>query len=380
MKHPKASVEKNSTNLVRTRWHRSIIIRAAVLAWLIIICTLLIFIIGILPTQKKIMEERMLSEGNDIASSIGQVTATAIINNDYAFTVEHCLKIIKESNSILYIIISRKDGFALVHSNDEWKLDTIRNDIELPKTKNSVGQFLYSKIVNQNVFHYSYPFNYSGIEWGRINVGLSLSKYNQGISELTYRTTILAVIAIVLGLVASIIFAGNLTRPILLLNNAAKRISEGDLTARANIKSKNELGYLASTFNKMTDTLKSSQEELEYKVEERTAELEKTNKALQIEINEKLAAEKTLKQYNSQLETFDKIYRGIIAAKSTDEIIIETITRLPLLFSFISEATVAINDVKFDHIKVNGIKVDEVNGNKLFTQFYPSVPDFENLQ
>ncbi len=379
MKHPKASVEKNSTNLVRTRWHRSIIIRAAVLAWLIIICTLLIFIIGILPTQKKIMEERMLSEGNDIASSIGQVTATAIINNDYAFTVEHCLKIIKESNSILYIIISRKDGFALVHSNDEWKLDTIRNEIELPKTKNSVGQFLYSKIVNQNVFHYSYPFNYSGIEWGRINVGLSLSKYNQGISELTYRTTILAVIAIVLGLVASIIFAGNLTRPILLLNNAAKRISEGDLTARANIKSKNELGYLASTFNKMTDTLKSSQEELEYKVEERTAELEKTNKALQIEINEKLAAEKTLKQYNSQLETFDKIYRGIIAAKSTDEIIIETITRLPLLFSFISEATVAINDVKFDHIKVNGIKVDEVNGNKLFTQFYPSVPDFENL-
>ena len=164
----KILVNDNPTNIMRTRWHKSIIVRAAVLAWLIIICTLLIFIFGILPTQKQIMEERMISEGNDIASSIGQVTATAIINNDYAFTVEHCLKIIKESNSILYIVICRKDGFSLIHTNDEWKLDTLRNEIDLPKTTGPVGKFIYSNLVNQNVFHYSYPFNYSGIEWGKL--------------------------------------------------------------------------------------------------------------------------------------------------------------------------------------------------------------------
>ena len=373
----KKLVKDNPTNKMRTRWHKSIIVRAALLAWLIIICTLLIFIFGILPTQKKIMEERMISEGNDIASSIGQVTATAIINNDYAFTVEHCLKIIKESNSILYIIISRKDGFALVHTNDEWKLDTLRNDIDLPKTKKPVGQFLYSKLVNQNVFHYSYPFNYSGIEWGRINVGLSLTKYNQGISELTYRTTILAIISIVLGLIASIIFASNLTKPILILNNVAKRISDGDLTARANIKSKNELGNLASTFNKMTDTLKSSQEELENKVEIRTAELAKTNSKLQNEIKEKLLAEKTLKEYNTRLEVFDRIYRGIISAKSIEEIIAETLIQFPSLFTFIDSAAVAMNKKQSNTVIINGIRIDQIKRTSFFKLQFPIDLEFE---
>ncbi len=87
----------------------------------------------------------MTSEANDIAGSIGQVTATAIINNDYGFTVEHCLKIIKESNSILYIIISRKDGFSLIHTAGEWKLDTLRNQLDLPQTKGPVSQFVHSK-------------------------------------------------------------------------------------------------------------------------------------------------------------------------------------------------------------------------------------------
>ncbi len=103
-------------------------------------------------------------------------------------------------------------------------------------------------LVNQEVFHYSYPFNYSGIEWGRINVGLSLTKYNQSISELTYRTIILAIITIIFGLFASVLYASRLTKPILQLNSVSQKIADGDLTVRAKIQSKNEMGNLANTF------------------------------------------------------------------------------------------------------------------------------------
>ncbi len=355
----------------KTFWYKSITVRVAVLAWIIIIATLLIFIVGILPTQRKIMEDRMSSEANDIAGSIGQVTATAIINNDYGFTVEHCLKIIKESNSILYIIISRKDGFSLIHTEGEWRLDTLRNQLELPDTKGPVNKIVYSDLVKQEVFHYSYPFNYSGIDWGRINVGLSLKKYNQSISDLTYRTIILAFITIILGLLASVVYASRLTKPILQLNDVSQKVADGDLTVRAKINSENELGNLAETFNRMTESLKLSQDELEHKVEERTAELEKTNKVLHIENRERLAAEQTLKQYNSQLEALDKIYRGIISAKTIDEIIKETLIQMPKLFNFIQGAGVVIYDNKTDTLDVQILRIHTNKENKFVHFNFP---------
>ncbi len=62
----KKIIHNNSITIKKTIWHKSITVRAALLAWILIIGNILIFVIGILPTQKKIMEERMSSEANDI--------------------------------------------------------------------------------------------------------------------------------------------------------------------------------------------------------------------------------------------------------------------------------------------------------------------------
>jgi len=90
-------LKNKSSELLNITLHKGILIRTALLSWGI---TLFIFISGIIPTEKEVLEERMKLEAGDITSSIGQVTATAIINNDYGFTVDYCLKMIKQSNYI----------------------------------------------------------------------------------------------------------------------------------------------------------------------------------------------------------------------------------------------------------------------------------------
>ena len=120
------------------KWYKGLLVKTAFLFLVLITMTLSIFIVGTLPHQFNVIEARMKSEANDIASSIGQVTATAIINNDYGFTVDHCLKIIKQSNSILYIIIIRKDGFALIHTADGWRQETIKNN-DNPQYRNEIS-------------------------------------------------------------------------------------------------------------------------------------------------------------------------------------------------------------------------------------------------
>jgi two-component sensor histidine kinase/methyl-accepting chemotaxis protein len=353
------------------KWYKGLLAKTAFLFLFLITMTLSIFIVGTLPHQLNVIEDRMKSEANDIASSIGQVTATAIINNDYGFTVDHCLKIIKQSNSILYIIIIRKDGFALIHTADGWRQETINNNDNPQYRNEGQGTFQFCKLVSQEVFHYSYSFSYSGIDWGRINVGLSLNNYNKNIEELYLRTFLLAISSIIVSFFASVFFVRKLTQPIRQLNNVAKKIAEGGLNARVNINSEDEIGKLAYSFNKMADSLQNSQDNLERKVEERTSELEATNEILQSEIKERLAAENTLKQYNSRLEAYDKIYRGIISARTADEIIKETLTQMPILYQFIDGAAAALIDLESAAVNVHIADFDPKDTTTFSTVKFP---------
>ena len=61
----------------------------------------------------------------------------------------------------------------------------------------------------------------------------------------------------------SYVFASIVSKPIVELTKVAHGINEGDLTHRADIRSKDEVGELASTFNSMTDNLILTQHDLE---------------------------------------------------------------------------------------------------------------------
>lgn len=65
--------------------------------------------------------------------------------------------------------------------------------------------------------------------------------------------------------------------PILRLTEVASKISSGDLTVQASASTSDEIGTLAFAFNTMTTRLRETLDELEKRVEERTAELSSAN-------------------------------------------------------------------------------------------------------
>lgn len=62
--------------------------------------------------------------------------------------------------------------------------------------------------------------------------------------------------AVLLGILASMLLVARLLRPLLYLSQAAERIGQGDLDARAQIHGRDELARLAQDFNAMADRLK----------------------------------------------------------------------------------------------------------------------------
>jgi len=95
----------------------------------------------------------------------------------------------------------------------------------------------------------------------------------------------LFVLAAIFILAATIVASSFLTirgvlRPLLKLTETADSIAEGTLHQLVEIKSQDEVGQLANSFNIMTSKLKKSYEGLEEKVKHRTKELSESNKKL----------------------------------------------------------------------------------------------------
>ncbi len=73
---------------------------------------------------------------------------------------------------------------------------------------------------------------------------------------------VVAIITILFAIMIGVLLGRGITRPINSLVEATQKIAEGDLTRLVEVKSKDEIGELSSSFNKMTKDLKIFRDEL----------------------------------------------------------------------------------------------------------------------
>lgn len=112
-------------------------------------------------------------------------------------------------------------------------------------------------------------------------------QYFRPVQQQTRGILVLAIVLIVIALMSSYFISRRITKPIRTLTGVAEKVAEGALHIKAPVKSNDEVGTLAKTFNLMTTELEMARATLEKRVEERTQELSETNKKLTREIAER---------------------------------------------------------------------------------------------
>ena len=104
---------------------RRILVKSAIYSWILVIATLVLYLACTLPYQKRVFIDNLESEARNIAASISQVTAAAIVAEDYSSSIDHCMKVLTDSDSLRYVVITRQDGFSLVHTKTGWKQEML---------------------------------------------------------------------------------------------------------------------------------------------------------------------------------------------------------------------------------------------------------------
>ena len=139
-----------------------------------------------------------------------------------------------------------------------------------------------------------HPMNKSVL--GVLDITLSLARVDEEIAAMTRRTAAFAGTTIVLlALILARFVRRSVVRPVRELVEGTRRVAQGDLSHRISVRTIDEVGVLAASFNRMTETLGKAQADLdalvanlEQRVEERTRELREAQ--AQLVQTEKLAS------------------------------------------------------------------------------------------
>lgn len=177
---------------------------------------------------------------------------------------------INESN--IALVAMEEKSVSLVDKGQKQAAITILEGAEYAKQKEIFRQGLVQYVAKQGK-NYNDVLTASTTQLSETS--LIVERYiSAGIFWVILGTIGITFIAILLAL-----FTANLiTKPINVLIQATKEIAGGNLKGKVEINTKDEIGELAISFNEMADQLQESKKDIESKVAERTAELEKTNK------------------------------------------------------------------------------------------------------
>lgn len=137
--------------------------------------------------------------------------------------------------------------------------------------------------------------NYVTEEIGNLRLLLGLGSVNKAIADSTRTAVMMALIVAILTILTLTFFVSFVTKPLKMLVEITDKVSHGDLSQKADLDQKDEIGHLAKTFNHMIMSLRQSRDEieeynrnLEQKIIERTLELEEIQ--AQLVQSEKLSA------------------------------------------------------------------------------------------
>lgn len=117
--------------------------------------------------------------------------------------------------------------------------------------------------------------------WGLV-VKINTAEAFRNVRRLRWILAGSALLLVVLAMSATHVLARRIVHPIQMLTHQAARIADGDLAARAEVVSVEEIDELARHFNRMAENLAASHATLEQKVELRTRELERAHEQLRV--------------------------------------------------------------------------------------------------
>ncbi len=254
----------------------------------LVITTTLIFAVVTYSRTKTVLQAEIQKHGIDVVKTFSQMASTYIFENDYVTLLDNARELIQESD-ILEITALDVNGKVWIstdrHSKKHITIDLFYQDII---NKMVIGHRKIERD-HQKIIEFVSPIAAIGKTAYLLKIEISLKNMEKQAAQRINEIILITIGMILLATVFGIFLSRLLTQPLDRLVTGTKEISQGNFGYEIPITSRDEIGELTVSFNRMTTIIKQelskrkeietkikrAHDELEQRVEERTRELKK---------------------------------------------------------------------------------------------------------
>jgi len=280
----------------------------------LILVTSVILSVFLIERQSLLIQKELEKRGESMVRNLAH-------NSEYGVLVENKHLLVNlmsglyQEEEVVHITILNKRGELLTdwgRTEEYQRIYRRRLGVSGQKVKDEIPSKQYFVADDKEFYNFSCPIKTRRVERskeevglllenkkgsvtreekiGIANIGMSLQNMRKEIADMTRIAVLLTVLVVAVGVLLTIFLVNIFIKPVKRLVYATERVANGNLYQMVKVTTKDEIGILARSFNKMITSLQESREKieeynrtLESKVRERTAELEKTTRLLQVE-------------------------------------------------------------------------------------------------
>ncbi len=206
------------------------------------------------------LEVTLEKRGLSLARTIAHDSVNPVLTEKFLELALALREVRREEPDVEYIYIRNMHGEVVAHTFENgFPVDLQKGD---SGDTQSNGHYSIRSLSAERgvVREFIVPLLNGGA--GTVHLGMSQASVDRDIKDIM--TIIFVAIAVLLlaGSVTAILFGSAVTKPLHLLAIAAEALERGDMQARVPVRSHDEIGQLARTFNRMAETRMRYEDEL----------------------------------------------------------------------------------------------------------------------
>jgi GGDEF domain-containing protein len=248
----------------------SIIFRTGIVYLFVTILNVSIFVLMVFENQLDLIAENAIVSSQLKASNL-KYRIDNVLASDHDLSVVNLNKILREAGAldIPNIVLFSESGKIFVEIADgkqsnrnEASVDEIKN-INMAVTKRGFEDKLFYHVVDRKAkqINLFIPFTYRGDKIGVASISLFMKDIDRQMGYLYRQCIVIAILILLLHIGFAFLLSKKILLPLRKLNEATRRIAQGDLAIRVPIVGADEIGRLASSFNEMSVALQRMRDE-----------------------------------------------------------------------------------------------------------------------
>lgn len=217
------------------------------------------FIVGIILSslfREEYYQERLKTLSGE-AEVIEQVVNSFMNSETTLGELDKSISFIGDSlKADIYLI----DSYGYIYSVSNEKYDYLKRTKIDDNDMKTLKENIPIEEKKKNEFIYSKPIFYKGVFTGAVSIVTPLSALSDSLVRINQIVWMCVAIAIIFsGLAIYFISKKIIIKPLKVINNAAKKIANGEIGNRVNVSYDDEVGELAESFNIMATSIEEAE-------------------------------------------------------------------------------------------------------------------------